>query len=90
MEAVVLIFLTPKMMPNPQLNLLLNFAFSGLVFFHCLFCVFWTITSALCAICDSMNANKKKLKEIMRQQEEAKKKIEQRKQEILEGNKKTE
>lgn len=35
-----------------------------------------------------MNANKRRLKEIMKQQEEAKKKIEQRKKEILEGNQK--
>jgi hypothetical protein len=70
------------------MNLLLNFAFAGLVVFHVFFNVWWTIFTAFCSIYDSMNANKRKLKEIQRQQEEAKKKIQKRKQEILEGNKK--
>lgn len=64
MEAACLIFLIPEMMPSPQINLWLNFCFSGLVIFHCFFCVLWTVCTALCAICDSMNANKRKLKEI--------------------------
>jgi len=82
--------LIPEKTPAPQMNLIMNFVFSGTVVFHCFFNIMWTICSAICAVCDSMNANKRKVKEIMKQQAQAKKKIEQRKKEILEGNKKNE